>query len=86
MLVLMVSGVLTVTESLAGFADPVVMIIVAMFIVSQALVNTGIAQRIGEMVMTAGRGRGGGLHEFHCCRGHFYSHYPFRGHKIRAQS
>lgn len=56
MLALMVSGVLTVAESLAGFADPVVMIIVAMFIVSQALVNTGIAQRIGEMVMTTGRG------------------------------
>jgi di/tricarboxylate transporter len=56
MLALMISGVLSVGDCLAGFADPVVMIIIAMFIVSEALVNTGIAQRIGEMVMAAGQG------------------------------
>jgi len=56
MLSLMVSGVLSVNESVAGFADPILMVIIAMFIVSEALVNTGIAQRIGEMVLTAGQG------------------------------
>ncbi len=56
MLSLMVSGVLTVPESLAGFSDPVVLIIVAMFIVSEALVNTGIARRIGELVISSGQG------------------------------
>ncbi len=55
LLTLMLSGVLTVEESLAGFGQPVIIIIVAMFIVSEALVNTGIAQRIGEMVLKAGR-------------------------------
>ena len=45
LLALMLSGVLTVKESLAGFADPVVMVIIAMFIVSEALVHTGIAQK-----------------------------------------
>jgi len=55
LLALMLSGVLTVEESLAGFGEPVIMIIVAMFIVSEALVNTGIAQRIGEMVLKAGK-------------------------------
>jgi len=56
LLALMLSGVLTVPESLAGFADPVVMVIIAMFIVSEALVHTGIAQQIGEIVLRAGGG------------------------------
>ena len=54
LLALMLSGVLTVPESLAGFADPVVMIIIAMFIISEALVHTGIAQQIGELVIKTG--------------------------------
>lgn len=56
LLVLMLSGVLTVPESLAGFADPVVMVIIAMFIISEALVHTGIAQQIGELVLKTGGG------------------------------
>ncbi|MBL0715609.1 MAG: anion permease [Desulfosarcina sp.] len=55
-LALMLSGVLTVEESLAGFSNAVVMVIVAMFVVSEALVNTGIAQKIGSAVLKAGRG------------------------------
>ena len=56
LLSLMMSGVLTVAESLAGFSDPVVMIIVAMFVVSEALINTGIAQKMGSALMRVGRG------------------------------
>ena len=56
LLTLMLTGVLTVPESLAGFADPVVMIIIAMFIISEALVHTGIAQQIGELVLKTGGG------------------------------
>lgn len=56
LLALMLSGVLTVPESLAGFADPVVMVIIAMFIISEALVHTGIAQQIGELVLKTGSG------------------------------
>ena len=55
-LALMLSGVLTVDEALAGFSNPVVMIIVAMFVVSEALVSTGIAQQIGATVLKFGRG------------------------------
>mgnify|MGYP001600000105 CR=1 FL=1 len=55
-LALMLSGVLTVDEALAGFSNPVVMIIVAMFVVSEALVSTGIAQQIGAAVLKFGRG------------------------------
>ncbi len=55
-LALMLSGVLTVEEALAGFSNPVVMIIVAMFVVSEALASTGIAQQIGATVLQLGRG------------------------------
>ncbi len=55
-LALTLSGVLTVDEALAGFSNPVVMIIVAMFVVSEALVSTGIAQQIGATVLKLGRG------------------------------
>lgn len=56
LLALMLSGVLTVDEALAGFSNAVVMIIVAMFVVSEALVSTGIAQQIGSTVLKLGRG------------------------------
>ena len=55
-LALMLTRVLTPQESLAGFGDPVVILIAAVFIVGQALVNTGVAQRLGEAVLKAGRG------------------------------
>ena len=56
LLALTLSGALTLSESLAGFSDPVVMVILSMFIVSGALVNTGITQRLGEFVLKAGSG------------------------------
>ena len=53
-LALMLTRVLTPRESLAGFGDPVVILIAAIFIVGQALVNTGIAHRLGDIVLKAG--------------------------------
>jgi di/tricarboxylate transporter len=50
-LALMLSRVLTPQESLAGFGDPVVILIAAIFIVGEALVNTGVAHRLGEAVL-----------------------------------
>ena len=58
MLTLMLSGVLTVRESLAGFSDPVVMIVISMFIIGEAVVYTGIARKVGEVII-----RGGGTSE-----------------------
>jgi di/tricarboxylate transporter len=55
-LALMSSGILTPAESLAGFGSPVVILIAAVFIVSEGLVNTGVAQRLGDAVVKAGRG------------------------------
>jgi di/tricarboxylate transporter len=53
---LMLSRVLTPQESLAGFGNPVVILIAAIFVVGEGVVNTGIAHRLGEAVMKAGRG------------------------------
>jgi di/tricarboxylate transporter len=53
---LMSSRVLTPQEALAGFGSPVVILIAAIFIVSEGLVNTGVAQRLGDAVVRAGRG------------------------------
>lgn len=53
-LALMLSGVLTVSQSLAGFADPVVILIAALFVVGEAVVSTGLATRLGEFVLQVG--------------------------------
>jgi di/tricarboxylate transporter len=53
-LALMLSHVLTPGESLAGFGDPVVILMAAVFIVGEALVDTGAVQRLGEGIMKAG--------------------------------
>ncbi|MBO3276297.1 SLC13 family permease [Pseudomonas schmalbachii] len=48
MLILPLSGVLSVQEALAGFADPNVILIAALFVIGEGLVRTGVAYRIGE--------------------------------------
>ena len=53
-LALNLSGVLTMRESLAGFGDPVVMLIAAVAIVGEGLIATGVVYRLGEAVMRAG--------------------------------
>ena len=56
MLALMLSHVLTPDEALAGFGNPAVILIAAIFIVGEGLVNTGVAHRLGEGVMKLGGG------------------------------
>ena len=53
---LMLSGVITVPQALAGFADQVVVLIAALFVVSEAVVSTGLATRLGELVLRSGGG------------------------------
>ena len=55
-LALMLTRLLTPREALAGFGDPVVVLIAAIFIVGEALVNTGVVHRLGEAVMKLGGG------------------------------
>ncbi|MEE4376027.1 MAG: SLC13 family permease [Candidatus Competibacteraceae bacterium] len=50
-LALMLSGVLSPVEALAGFGDPVVLLIAGLFVVSEGLFRTGIAYAIGNWLM-----------------------------------
>lgn len=45
------TGVLTVEETLAGFSDPSVVVIAALFVIGAGLVRTGIAYKLGERLM-----------------------------------
>jgi di/tricarboxylate transporter len=42
------TGVVTVPEALAGFSDPNIVLIAAFFVIGEALVRTGVAQRLGD--------------------------------------
>ncbi|MBK3747429.1 SLC13 family permease [Stutzerimonas balearica] len=55
MIALPLSGVLSVNEALAGFSDPSVVLIAALFVIGDGLVRTGIAYRLGAwLVRSAG--------------------------------
>ena len=53
-LALMLSGLLSSNEALAGFGDPVVILIAGLFVVGEGLFRTGVAFAIGNWLM---RGR-----------------------------
>src|SRR5690606_4712190 len=42
------SGVLTIQEAVAGFSDPNVLLIAALFVIGDGLVRTGIAYKLGD--------------------------------------
>ena len=50
------TGVLTMSEALAGFSDSNIVLIAALFVIGAGLVRTGVAQRVGDcLIATAGR-------------------------------
>ncbi len=53
LLALALSGILTPAEALAGFSDPVVVMIAALFVVGGALFRTGLAERAGHAIGAA---------------------------------
>ncbi len=50
------TGVITMNEALAGFADPSIILIACLFVIGEGLVRTGVARRIGDWL---GRTAGG---------------------------
>lgn len=42
------TGVITMNEALAGFADPTIVLIAALFVIGEGLVRTGVARRLGD--------------------------------------
>jgi len=58
LLSLLVTGILTPQEGLAGFADSAVITIAALFVVGAAMMHTGLAERFGRAIgRVAGTGR-----------------------------
>ncbi len=56
-LLLLLTGILTPAEALAGFSDPIVLIIAGLFIVGAGLFRTGVADALGQqLVRLAGTG------------------------------
>src|SRR5262245_5149213 len=57
-LALWATGVLTLEEALAGFGDPAVLFIAALFVVSESLEATGVTAWAGEqLIMRVGESR-----------------------------
>ena len=54
LLSLMLTGILSVQEGYSGFASPAVITVVCMFVLSGALVRTGVADEIASWVMARG--------------------------------
>ena len=57
MVALMVSGILTPAEAVSGLANPAVVTVGAMFLVSRAMIRTGAVGFIGRKVIDLTRGR-----------------------------
>jgi di/tricarboxylate transporter len=56
LLTLALAGILSPAEALAGFADPIVIMIAALFIVGDGLFRTGVAARIARLALRYGAG------------------------------
>ncbi|GGA62236.1 SLC13 family permease [Pelagibacterium lentulum] len=54
--ILPLSGIVSIEETLTGFADPNIILIAALFVIGEGLVRTGVAQRMGDwLAATAGQ-------------------------------
>ena len=51
MTALPLSGVIDVSEALAGLSDPNIVLIAALFVIGHALVRTGVAQKLGDLLL-----------------------------------
>jgi di/tricarboxylate transporter len=54
--VLPFTGIISMGEALAGFSDPNIVLIAALFVIGEGLVRTGVAQRLGDW-LTARAGK-----------------------------
>lgn len=53
---LLVSGILTPTEALAGFSSPIVVMMIGLFVVGGAIMQTGLAKLAGNKLMSLSHG------------------------------
>lgn len=45
------TGVISMREALAGFADPNIILIAALFVIGDGLVRTGVARKVGDIIL-----------------------------------
>src|SRR5262245_24160862 len=50
------TGVISMSEALAGFSDSNIVLIAALFVVGEGLVRTGVAQRLGDWLLAKAGG------------------------------
>jgi di/tricarboxylate transporter len=55
-LALAISGVVTPAEAIAGFGDPLVMMIAGLFVIGEGLYRTGVAAWVGQRIAALGHG------------------------------
>ena len=56
LVVLIISGILTPAEAVAGFSSPVVIMMAGLFVVGGAILQTGLARAAGNKMMSLSRG------------------------------
>lgn len=49
------TGVVTLEQAVAGFSDPNILLIAALFVVGEGLARTGVAQRMGDLMVAGAR-------------------------------
>lgn len=54
LVILAVSGIITTTEALSGFANPIVIMMIGLFVVGGAIFNTGLAKVMGARLLKIG--------------------------------
>ena len=53
---LLLTGVLTPSEALAGFSNPVLIMMIGLFVVGGAILQTGLAKAVGGRILTMAKG------------------------------
>lgn len=56
LLSLAITGLVTPTEALEGFSNPAIITLIGLFLISQGLEETGVAQRLAEWIKRVGSG------------------------------
>ena len=55
LILLLVFGILTPKEALAGFSSPVVIMMVGLFVVGGAIFQTGLAKKLSSKIVSLGK-------------------------------
>jgi di/tricarboxylate transporter len=54
--ILPLCGLTSVAEAMAGFSDPNIILIAALFVIGEGLVRTGIASKLGDLLVAKAGG------------------------------